>query len=705
MRKSFKKSLALVLAVLMLLSIAPMSLAVVDPSTCDHSYNLVEAKTPTHEEDGWVKHYRCPTCQSYFIKTEAGTFKMVTEAEVMLYAHTFSAKPAFVWTPKGKDYTAVAKFTCAVCERVTTIAAVVTSEVTKEATCAAPGETTYTATATLKNQTYTDTYKVPIESPEHEYYEVEATSPNCVSDGYQAHYACKNCDLIFKKVGSSYQQITLASITIKKADDPRLAGRTAHTDSGEVIRYSIKNGEKIAYDCTLGGFECKFCSYCEQEYGKKPLEKRSTHTDVHHNTVPATCTEDGMTAYNACSVCGYSANPGSIIEAQGHAPEMVRETESSCTVKGNIRYWKCSRCHVIGLDKDLTQILTDDIDPETGDVIKSVEEKFDELIALPTVGHDFKIVTIRHDAACTEDGNRAIYKCETCNQLAQQYIAKSSDPNVTTDEEIPDDAYFFNADSLKVTYKDNKTQARYYQDITKTADATLTKLGHNWVPDANPGSEGYVAPKCNKEGACTAFCPRCGSKTIQSIDKIPHQSKQMIKSVAPTCERGTYEIHICKVCGETYEIDIDNNVLGHRWSGQVSVIREATCTQEGLKGQACLNGCGKAMNGGTVLPKINHTTKPVKVEPTCTEDGYTGNECSMCHQVFDKKVLEKTGHKDDNKDAKCDKCGLILCDHICHKTDIFSKLVWFIARVWYQYLGLSPTCKCGLPHYNAPLTK
>ena len=758
MRKTFKRSLALVLAMLMLLSVGPIGFAAdeirvtcksckkevtltavpeiaatcqetgrkagyvcplckvynlggeVTPKT-EHNYSPVEAKPASCAADGNIAYFECTTCDSVFLKEEDAsgtiTFKPTTKEAVTVYGHTFTSDPVFSWEKAEDTYKVTARFLCDDCHQLIPVTAKVTSEVTKEATCAVKGEITYTAVATMKGKDYTGKRVDEIPTVAHKYVLHEAAVPNCEKDGNKEYYTCETCTTVFVKNGEEYSETTKEAVTIPKSGD--LIGRTAHTDAKDNRIYSLKDGKKMTkiidgveypyYDCKLGGVEYRYCSVCKQEYSPVTIPAKN-HEDENFAKIEPTCTEPGRTAYTACKVCGYSAAPAEVLPAIGHDPEKVKAKESTCTENGNFEYYKCTRCNALFYDKDATEQIVDDKD-EDGNVVKTALEK----TKLGFASHDFDFkapVAKRVDAECIKNGSAAVYKCTTCNKQFREYLKEKGD-------EIPDDAFVNNGD--RTTYKDDPDYAVYYKNTT---DTTIKMLNHIWVQDIRPNSVGYVAPKCNAEGSCIATCSRCGSKTTLSLDKIPHISKQMLKEMPATCERGAYEIHRCAVCNETYELDLynaekpdinaDKAPIGHTWSGEVTVVREATCTEKGLKGRRCLNGCGKAKD--TVeIAMIPHKLKDVKVDPTCTEDGYTAKQCEMCGQLFEKKTISNlNGHIDANKDAKCDRCGELLCDHICHKTDIFSKLVWFIAKLWYQYLGINQTCKCGVPHYDPPKT-
>lgn len=72
-------------------------------------------------------------------------------------SHSYS-EPAFTWKEDGSSCTA--KFTCTSCSNTETLTATVTPSEKSAATCTAQGVTTYTASVTFNDTTYTDTKEI-----------------------------------------------------------------------------------------------------------------------------------------------------------------------------------------------------------------------------------------------------------------------------------------------------------------------------------------------------------------------------------------------------------------------------------------------------------------------------------------------------------------------------------------------------------------
>ena len=111
-----------------------------------HSLTATAAKAATCTEAGNIAYWTCGVCGKLF-SDEAGTTEITLENTVTAATgHTYGEP---VWT---EDHTMVTR-TCTACNAAQTATAVITSEVTTEATYSAAGVRTYTATATFEGET------------------------------------------------------------------------------------------------------------------------------------------------------------------------------------------------------------------------------------------------------------------------------------------------------------------------------------------------------------------------------------------------------------------------------------------------------------------------------------------------------------------------------------------------------------------------
>ena len=718
MRKTFKRSLALVLAMLMLLSVSPMGFAYADPKTCKHNYAYnaaVPAQPDTNGcKDGNIEYYYCEKCNSYFVEKAGGGFTPITYAETVVPAHKFESAPKFSWDPDDQNgYTSTADFKCTICNQTVSVPAVVTSVVTKPSSCTVEGIRTYTATVKQDGKTYTGTHTDAIPFAEHEFVHHDAAEPNCVADGNIEYYSCKNCDKVFLDKNPETETTDAYVHEGKLKKDSEYADRTSHTEAEKPQRWSFdEQGNKIRFDCMKGGKEYKVCTVCKAEYSAKDIAA-TTHSNQRFDEVPATCLKTGLEAYTACGICGSPWTERKVTDALGHKGKKVEAKDPTCLQPGNVEYWECTRCDAVADNENMDNPVYDVKDKDGKVIEKAVDVAG---FSIPAAEHNLKFVSARKDPDCINKGVAKVLQCqnEDCKKYFMEY---------NKGDEIPDDA-FVNEVGMP-TYKDYKDAEHYYKQLSGKDDSakTLPAAGHIWVKDMTEGSVGYVAPTCSKEGSCIATCPNCKATKTVKLDKVPHTIKAGSEAVyhKRTCEKDAYNVYICEKCNSPFEVPVENptddeKATGHNYAQGKDVIVEPTCNKDGVKGKKCLNeGCDSVIDKEPITTRPPHKITAVPaVDASCTKEGVKAHYiCTQCQTTFSdaagKKVVDvatlstpKTAHVDKDNDNLCDVCKTVMngCDHICHKTDPMSKIIWFIANLWYQYLGINQYCKCKLPHYT-----
>lgn len=175
---------------------------------------------------------------------------------------------------------------------------------------------------------------------------------------------------------------------------------------------------------------------------------------------------------------------------------------------------------------------------------------------------------------------------------------------------------------------------------------------------------------CEKTGLEERFCTDtdCNKKEIRKIPALGHDLKETVIT-EPTCgTAGSKEI-TCSRCDfkDTKEIPATGN---HAYGDWV-IVKEATCTEEGLRTQTCAN-CGDVKK--EVLPKVDHTWNEGEVskQPTCTENGERTFTCTVCgtsktevaedlpaigHNWSDWEVKDQTCTEDGLKTRHCQNDG------------------------------------------------
>ncbi len=275
------------------------------------------------------------------------------------------------------------------------LSATITSETITAATCTTDGEIAYTATVLVNGIRYSDTKKATIPAG-HNYVDVVTTSATCGTDGVMTS-TCSGCGDSYTavipatgehdyaetvtdatctenmKVGyfcmvcgtgdpdnpaeeidgtalghdwsfSDYQDATCTegSYTLyecTRCDETyKVAGdepATGHTE-GEAV-----NEDVVEASCATDGSydEVVYCTNCHEELSRETITVPATgHVTEIQNAKEATCTEDGYTGDEVCTVCQETVTSGEVIPATGHTEGEAgkeNEVEASCTEAGS----------------------------------------------------------------------------------------------------------------------------------------------------------------------------------------------------------------------------------------------------------------------------------------------------------------------------------------------------------------------------------
>ncbi len=133
-------------------------------------------------------------------------------------------------------------------------------------------------------------------------------------------------------------------------------------------------------------------------------------------------------------------------------------------------------------------------------------------------------------------------------------------------------------------------------------------------------------------------------------------------TIDPTCTTPGVNKDVCE-CGDEINVSYIPS-LGHSYASEV--IREATCSQDGIIKYTCTNeNCGYYY---TVTTHTEHNYVMTVIEPTCTEDGATVYTCSKCgsinkisipasHSYTSEVTKVATRYEDGEIKYTCSKCG------------------------------------------------
>ena len=287
--------------------------------------------------------------------------------------------------------------------------------VLKDATCAEPGVIRVTCKLCGKHVYQSKT-------AEHIWGEMgEVTKdPTCTEEG-EIEFTCTVCDA--KKTEPidklehvwSEEKVKDDGVTIYRectlCHEEEILGIVGHEHEPEVI-------PGVPATCTEDGLtEGQKCSVCGEILVEQEVIPALGHTEEVLPAVPATCTEAGLTEGKKCSVCDEILVAQEEIPALGHTEVAVPEVPATETEPGTTAGTKCSVC---------------------GEVLSGCEE-------IPPTGHVHQYVATVTAPTCTEGG----YTTYTC-ACGDSYVA---DETPATGHDYKLVGTTFNSDYTKVTYE------------------------------------------------------------------------------------------------------------------------------------------------------------------------------------------------------------------------------------------------------------
>ena len=332
-----------------------MTYGTTDPCADGHTLTAVAEVPATCTETGVKAHWVCSVCSKLFSDAEGKNETTLEALTIGVLGHAWG-EPVWTWTGCGA---AEASFACARdAGHVKVLPASITSEVTTQPGCSTEGVRTYTATVTLEGKNYTDTRTETLPSLGHAWGEPVWTWTGC--GAAEASFACAR--------DAGHVKVLPASITSEVTTQPGCSTEGVRTYTATV---------------TLEGK-----NYTDTRTETLPSLGHKTQLV---GAKPATCTEDGYTGDEVCTVCQEVVKKGEVIPALGHKTQLVGAKAATCTEDGYTGDEVCTVCQ---------------------EVVKKGE-------VIPATGHDYK------------DG-----KCANCGETDPNYKpAEPENPGVKTGDE------------------------------------------------------------------------------------------------------------------------------------------------------------------------------------------------------------------------------------------------------------------------------
>ena len=314
----------------------------------------------------------------------------------------------------------------------------------------------------------------------------------------------------------------------------------------------------------------------------------------------ATCAEAGEKIYT-CKVCGETKEE--TINVLEHTWDEGKVTkEATCDTDGEILY-TCKECNTTKTE-----------------VIKAHGHSYSEEW------------TVDKKATCEEAGSKSHHcTAEGCN----------SKTDVT---EIA--ALGHSWDEGKITKAPTCTEAGEKTYTCTRCKATKTEaieaLGHSYSEEWTVDKEAT----CEEAGSKSHHCTRSGcdgKSEVTVIEALGHEWGEGKETKAPTCTEAGEKTYTCTRCNATKTEAIA--ALGHAYSVEWTVDKEATCEEAGSKSHHCTRPGCDSKSKVTVIEALGHEWGEGKITkaPTCTETGEKTYTCTRCN-VTKTEAVEALGH-------------------------------------------------------------
>ncbi len=232
--------------------------------------------------------------------------------------------------------------------------------------------------------------------------------------------------------------------------------------------------------CTKDGYKKIICTVCNEVVDTIVLPKTG-HTDTTEEIVKPTCTEDGYKKVT-CNICK-EVIEHKVLKKTGHLNLSTEKKDPTCTEEGYERV-TCGDCNQVITSKTIDklphvakeQITKNPTCTEDGyiRVLCECGTQIGKDQVLPMRGHTHRLITI--PATCTTNGSRS-YKCIVCGDVK---------PNSTT---------------------------------------VLNKTGHAWG-----GWQQIEKPTVSSDGLERRVCGNCGDSEERAIPKLTVPAREIILS-------------------------------------------------------------------------------------------------------------------------------------------------------------------------------
>ena len=417
--------------------------------------------------------------------------------------------------------------------------------------------------------------------------------------------------------------------------------RTSYNDSPLVHKEHVWNDGEISKDstCTEAGEKVYTCKVCGETKAEAIEALGHAYSEEWTVDKEATCEEAGSKSHHCTRPGCDSKTDVTVIEALGHEWGEGKETKApTCTEAGEKTY-TCTRCdktkteaiEALGhayseewtVDKEAT---CEEAGSKSHHCTRPGCDSKSEVTEIAALGHEWGEGTETKAPTCTEAGEKT-YTCTRCNATkteAIEALGHAYSEEWTVDKEATCEEAGSKSHHCTRPGCDSKSE------VTEIA-----ALGHEW----GEGTE-TKAPTCTEAGEKTYTCTRCNATKTEAIEALGHAySEEWTVDKEATCEEAGSKSHHCTRPGCDSKSEVTEiAALGHEW-GEGTETKAPTCTEAGEKTYTCTR-CDKTKT--EEVAALGHAYSEewtVDKEATTTETGSKSHHCKVCGNKTDVTII------------------------------------------------------------------
>ena len=233
------------------------------------------------------------------------------------------------------------------------------------------------------------------------------------------------CEHSWSEYNHEYSSCTEDEVAYYRCD---LCGATKEQVLREAPGHTVVTEPGYASTCTVDGVsDREYCSVCGEDIKPAEFIPAPGHTVVDDIGYSATCTENGLTNGSHCSTCNVPIVEQQVIYAGGHADVFDKGYDATCTEDGLTDGWHCSVCGIPTVEQTVIQAYGHS-ETESGGYDATCTEDgltagtycyvcgvpIDEQQVIPAPGHEYEF-SAKLEPTCESSGHTASRYCKTCN--------------------------------------------------------------------------------------------------------------------------------------------------------------------------------------------------------------------------------------------------------------------------------------------------